>query len=60
MAQLLGDGGRGGWYAFHTDLETPETVSPGGLEANTRAYARIIDEVNKLDLDVLRASIDAP
>ena len=59
MAQLLGDGGRGGWYAFHTDLETPETVSPGGLEANTRAYAMIIDAVNELDLDVLRASIDA-
>lgn len=60
MAQLLGDGGRGGWYAFHTDQETLETVSPGGLEANTRAYAMIIDAVNKLDLDVLRASLDAP
>ena len=60
MAQLLGDGGRGGWYAFHTDQETPDTVSPGGLAATTRAYAKIIDEVNKLDLDLLRASIDAP
>ena len=23
MAQILGDGGGGGWYAFHTDQETP-------------------------------------
>ena len=35
-----------------------ETVSPGGLAATTRAYARIIDAVNELDLDVLRATID--
>ena len=35
-------------HYFHTDLETPETVPWTGLEASTRAYARIIDEVNKL------------
>jgi hypothetical protein len=35
---------------FHTDQETPETVPWTGLEASTRAYAKIIDEVNKLPL----------
>src|SRR5690242_4444081 len=35
---------------FHTDLETPQTVPWTGLEASTRAYAKIIDEVNKLPL----------
>lgn len=40
---------------FHTDQETPETVPWTGLEATTRAYAKIIDDVNKLDLkDVQR------
>src|SRR5262249_44702142 len=39
---------------FHTDAETPETVPWTGLEATTRAYAKIIDEVNKLDLKDLQ------
>ena len=42
------------FHYFHTDLETPGTVPWTGLEASTRAYARIIDEVNKLDLSVLQ------
>ncbi len=42
------------YHYFHTDLETPETVPWTGLEASTRAYARIVDEVNKLDLSVLQ------
>ena len=42
------------YHYFHTDLETPETVPWTGLEASTRAYARIVDGVNKLDLSVLR------
>jgi hypothetical protein len=37
-------------HYFHTDRETPATVPWTGLEATTRAYARIIDEVNKLPL----------
>ncbi len=41
-------------HYFHTDRETPESVPWTGLEASTRAYARIIDEVNKLDLSVLQ------
>jgi hypothetical protein len=35
---------------FHTDQETPETTPWTGIEAATRAYAKIIDEVNKLPL----------
>jgi hypothetical protein len=45
-------------HYFHTDLETPETVPWTGLEASTRAYARIIDEVNKLPLSALRRAED--
>jgi hypothetical protein len=39
---------------FHTDEETPDTVPWTGLEASTRAYARIIDGVNELDLHDLQ------
>jgi Peptidase family M28 len=39
---------------FHTDRETPETVPWTALEASTRAYAKIIDEVNKLPLSAFR------
>ncbi len=39
---------------FHTDEETPETVPWTGLEASTRAYARIIDGVNELPLSDLQ------
>ncbi len=39
---------------FHTDLETPETVPWTGLEASTRAFARIIDQVNKWPLSALQ------
>ncbi|HJO05021.1 MAG TPA: M28 family peptidase [Acidobacteriota bacterium] len=42
------------YHYFHTDLETPETVLWTGLEASTRAYARIVDEVNKLELSDLQ------
>jgi len=46
---------------FHTDLETPQTVPWTGLEASTRAYAKIIDEVNKLPLSTFqRAEEPAP
>jgi len=37
-------------HYFHTDLETPQTVPWTGLEASTRAYAKIIDAVNRLPL----------
>ena len=49
------------YHYFHTDQETPETVPWTGLEATTRAYAKIIDEVNKLDLtDLQRREEPAP
>ena len=38
----------------HTDQETPATVLWTGLEASTRAYARIVDEVNTLELSDLQ------
>ena len=44
---------------FHTDEETPETVPWTGLEATTRAYAKIIDGVNKLDLTDLKRPSEA-
>jgi hypothetical protein len=34
---------------YHTEGETADTIPPFGLEAATRAFAKIIDEVNTLD-----------
>lgn len=45
-------------HYFHTDGETPETVPWTGLEASTRAYARIIDGVNGLELSDLQRPED--
>jgi hypothetical protein len=42
------------YHYFHTDQETPATVPWTGLEATTRAYARIIDKVNELPLEKLK------
>ena len=42
------------FHYFHTDRETPETVPWTGLQATTRAYAKIIDEVNQLPLSTLQ------
>jgi hypothetical protein len=39
---------------FHSDAETPATVPAPGLAATTRAYVKIIEEVNKLDLKDLQ------
>jgi hypothetical protein len=42
---------------FHTTGDTPENVTWTGLEAATRSYAKIVDEVNKLPLaDLQRPS----
>ncbi len=43
---------------MHTDADTSDTVSWSGLQNVTRAYARIIDEVNKLPLSALQAPLD--
>jgi hypothetical protein len=39
---------------FHTDQETPDVVPWTGLQATTRAYAKIIEDVNKLPLSALQ------
>jgi hypothetical protein len=35
---------------YHSDHDTLDTISPAALENVTRAYAKIIDDVNKIDL----------
>ncbi len=61
-----GDLGRFDWFLpgvvaqsndfayMHTTADTPDNVSAAGLEAVTRAYAKIIDEVNRLPLTDLQ------
>jgi hypothetical protein len=39
---------------YHTDLDTAALAPEPGLEAAVRAFAKIIDEVNKVDLNNLR------
>jgi hypothetical protein len=39
---------------WHSDRETAEVVPPTGLAASTRAYAKIITDVNQLGLKDLR------
>jgi Peptidase family M28 len=43
---------------YHTDMDTPSLIPAPGLESVARAYAKIIDEVNHLDLKSLKA--DSP
>jgi hypothetical protein len=45
---------------FHTTAETAATVPWTGLEATTRAYAKIIDGVNKLELADLQRPPELP
>ena len=42
------------FHYFHTDRESPDTVPWTGLQATTRAYAKIIDEVNKHPLSMFQ------
>jgi len=42
------------FHYFHTDRETPETVPWTGLQATTRAYAKIIDDVNRHPLSTFQ------
>jgi hypothetical protein len=42
------------FHYFHTDRESPDTVPWTGLQASTRAYAKIVDEVNKLPLSTFQ------
>ena len=41
---------------YHTDLDRAELVPEPGLEAAVRAFAKIIDEVNKVDMAALRVA----
>jgi hypothetical protein len=41
---------------WHTDRDTSDIVPASGLAATTRALAKIISEVNGLNLEDLRAS----
>jgi hypothetical protein len=45
---------------FHSDHETPATVPAPGLAATTRAYVKIIEDVNKLDLKDLQLPAPLP
>lgn len=42
---------------YHTDMDTPQAVPAYGLEQSARAFAKIIDQVNKVDLSALRAGM---
>jgi hypothetical protein len=44
---------------YHTDLDTLQAVPAYGLEQSARAFAKIIDAVNKLPLSQLRVNIPA-
>jgi hypothetical protein len=39
---------------YHADIDKPALVPERGLEAAVRAFARIIDDVNTLDLSELK------
>lgn len=43
---------------LHSNEETAEAIPAAGLAATTRAYAKIIDEANRLDLSALVSSGD--
>ena len=46
---------------YHSDMDTPDIVPAAGLESITRAYAKIIDDINKFDLkDIVDAPPAAP
>ena len=43
-------------FVWHSDQETAETISSAGLAAITRAYAKVMTDVNAVDLKDLRTS----
>jgi peptidase M28-like protein len=46
-----------GGYVWHSDQETADTISAGGLAAVTRAYAKIIADTDAIDLKEMRQPI---
>ena len=47
-------------YVWHSDRETPETISTTGLAAVTRTYAKVIADTDSIDLKELRAPLVRP
>jgi len=45
---------------FHSDAETPATVPAPGLASTTRAYVKVIEEVNRMDLKELQLPAPTP
>ena len=45
---------------YHTDAEVDDLIPPAGLEAVTRAYSKIIDDVNQVSLQELRGGRSTP
>lgn len=45
---------------YHSDKDTLETIAPSGLGSVTRAYAHLIDDVNKLPIEQLQPGAIAP
>jgi Peptidase family M28 len=43
-------------FVWHSDQETAETISSAGLAAITRAYAKVMTDVNAVELKDLRTS----
>ena len=44
-------------YVWHSDRETPETISTTGLAAVTRTYAKVIADTDSIELNELRAPL---
>lgn len=42
---------------YHTDMDNMNIVPAYGLEQSARAFLKIVDEVNRLDLAQLRVNI---
>jgi hypothetical protein len=39
---------------YHTSMDTPDLVPATGLQSSVQAFAKIIDEVNRMDMRVVR------
>lgn len=49
-----------GAWPYHSSADVAENIPPSGLEASTRAFAKIIDEVNKHSIGELQATSTIP
>ena len=44
-------------YVWHSDQETSDTISAGGMAAVTRTYAKVIADADAIDLHELRQAL---